>query len=100
MTGFDPHALAGTMDALGAKGLVGTLAVGFLAGVVAKILMPGKDPGGLILTSLLGIAGSTLATFLGHHYGWYAVGRLPGFVAAVGGAFLILLAYRLISVVL
>jgi uncharacterized membrane protein YeaQ/YmgE (transglycosylase-associated protein family) len=99
MNNLDPHTLSSAIESLGAKGLVGTLLLGFLAGVVAKILMPGKDPGGLIITTVLGVAGSTVATFIGHHYGWFEAGQLPGFVVAVAGAFIILAVYRLVKII-
>lgn len=74
---------------------VGWIIVGLLAGGIAKLLMPGKDPGGCIVTILLGIAGAFLAGYLGHLVGWYEPGEGAGFIAAIVGAFLILLAYRL-----
>lgn len=74
---------------------IGWIVIGLLAGGLAKLLMPGKDPGGCIVTILLGIAGAFLAGYLGHLIGWYEPGEGAGFLAAVVGAFLILLAYRL-----
>ena len=59
--------------------------------------MPGKDPGGCIITILLGIAGALLAGFLGKAVGWYNEGEGAGFIAAIVGAFVILLIYRLVS---
>lgn len=70
--------------------------IGFLAGAIAKFLMPGKDPGGLIITTLLGIAGSVLATAIGQAAGWYTQGQGASFIASIAGAFIILLVYRLI----
>ena len=70
--------------------------IGGLAGALAKLLMPGRDPGGCIITVLLGIAGALLAGWIGHQVGWYGTGERAGFVAAVVGAFIILLIYRLI----
>jgi uncharacterized membrane protein YeaQ/YmgE (transglycosylase-associated protein family) len=68
-----------------------------LAGGLAKLLMPGRDPGGCIITILLGIAGALLAGFLGRAIGWYGPeDQGAGFVAAVVGAFIILLIYRLV----
>ena len=76
---------------------IGILVIGFLAGLIAKLLMPGRDPGGCIVTILLGIAGALLAGFLGRAVGWYGpADQGAGFVAAVVGAFLLLLIYRLI----
>ena len=76
--------------------IVWTILIGFVAGAVAKLLMPGKDPGGFILTTLLGIGGAVVATSLGRLLGWYKEGASAGFIAAVIGAFLILAVYRLI----
>jgi uncharacterized membrane protein YeaQ/YmgE (transglycosylase-associated protein family) len=77
-------------------GILGWIVIGGLAGGIAKLLMPGKDPGGCIITILLGIAGALLAGFLGKTIGWYDEGEGAGFVAAILGAFLILLIYRLV----
>ena len=76
-------------------GFIGWIVIGLLAGAIAKLLMPGKDPGGCFITILLGIAGAMLAGFLGRAIGWYEAGEGAGFLAAIVGAFLILLAYRL-----
>ncbi len=76
--------------------IVWTILIGFIAGVVAKLLMPGKDPGGFILTTLLGIGGAVVATSLGRLLGWYQEGGSAGFIAAVIGAILILAVYRMI----
>jgi uncharacterized membrane protein YeaQ/YmgE (transglycosylase-associated protein family) len=78
-------------------GIIGWIVIGLLAGGVAKLLMPGKDPGGCIITILLGIAGALLAGFLGRAVGWYDPGDGAGFIAAVVGAFIILFIYRLVS---
>lgn len=73
------------------------LIIGLIVGVVAKFLMPGRDPGGFLITSLLGIAGSMLATFLGRNMGWYAPGEAGGFIASVIGAMILLAIYRLVK---
>jgi uncharacterized membrane protein YeaQ/YmgE (transglycosylase-associated protein family) len=73
-----------------------TLLIGFLAGAVAKLLMPGKDPGGLIITTLLGIAGSIVARYLGMALGLYNSADSAGFIASVIGAVLLLAVYRLV----
>jgi uncharacterized membrane protein YeaQ/YmgE (transglycosylase-associated protein family) len=70
--------------------------IGGIAGAVAKLLMPGRDPGGCIVTILLGIAGAFVAGWLGHAVGWYRTGEGAGFIAAIVGAFVILAIYRLI----
>jgi len=72
-----------------------TILIGFVAGVVAKLLMPGKDGGGFILTTLLGVAGAIVATYLGRFIGWYEEGQAAGFIAAVVGAVILLAVYRL-----
>lgn len=73
-----------------------TILIGLAVGAVAKLLMPGDDPGGFIITTLLGIAGAFLARFVGERAGWYAPGEPAGFIASVVGAIVLLLLYRLI----
>jgi uncharacterized membrane protein YeaQ/YmgE (transglycosylase-associated protein family) len=77
-------------------GILGTIIVGLLVGAVAKLLMPGKDPGGFIITVLLGIAGAFVATYLGQAMNLYKAGEPAGFIGGVIGAMILLLAYRLI----
>lgn len=77
--------------------LIGTLIIGLLAGIVAKFLMPGKDPGGFIITMVLGVAGAFVATFLGQKLGLYEMGEAAGFIGAVIGAIILLLAYRIVA---
>ena len=72
------------------------LIIGLIVGALAKLVMPGKDPGGIIVTMLLGIAGSFLAGLIGRAVGWYAQGQSAGFIASVVGAIIILAIYRLI----
>lgn len=67
---------------------------GLLVGIAAKVLMPGRDPGGFLLTALLGIAGALVAGSLGHLIGWYRTGDPVGLVTAVIGAIILLAAYR------
>jgi uncharacterized membrane protein YeaQ/YmgE (transglycosylase-associated protein family) len=74
-----------------------TLLIGLLVGAIAKMLTPGKDPGGWIITILLGIAGSYVGTFLGRTLGLYQVGQAAGFIASTIGAVLLLLLYRLFT---
>lgn len=71
--------------------------IGFIAGVVAKLLMPGRDPGGFIITTLLGIGGAMVAGFLGRFLGIYGEGEAAGFVASVIGAIIILAVYRMLK---
>jgi uncharacterized membrane protein YeaQ/YmgE (transglycosylase-associated protein family) len=74
-----------------------TLIIGFLAGALAKLVMPGKDPGGFIITTLLGIAGAFLARYLGMALGWYHEEDSAGFIASVIGAIILLAIYRLFT---
>lgn len=76
--------------------LLWTLIIGLLVGIVAKLLIPGKDPGGFIITTLLGIAGAFVAYLLGRAMGWYTEGQPAGFIASVIGAILLLVIYRLL----
>mgnify|MGYP001608914822 FL=1 len=69
--------------------------IGLLAGAVAKLLMPGRDPGGILITMLLGIAGSLVAGFLGRALGLYREGQAAGFLMSVLGAILLLVVYRM-----
>ena len=71
--------------------------IGLIAGAIAKALMPGRDPGGCIVTIVIGIAGAVLAGFLGQALGWYEAGEGAGFLAAIVGAIIILFVYRLIA---
>lgn len=69
--------------------------IGLIIGAIAKLIMPGKDPGGIIITMLLGIAGSLLAGWLGRAVGWYREGQSAGFIMSVVGAIILLIIYRL-----
>jgi uncharacterized membrane protein YeaQ/YmgE (transglycosylase-associated protein family) len=71
--------------------------IGLIAGALAKLIMPGKDPGGLIITMLLGIAGSLLAGFLGRALGWYEAGQGAGLIMSVIGAIVLLAIYRMVK---
>lgn len=73
------------------------IVIGLVAGAIAKAVMPGRDPGGCLLTILLGIGGAVLAGFLGQQLGWYRQGEGAGFLAAIVGAVLILFIYRLVA---
>jgi len=70
------------------------LVIGLVVGAIAKLLMPGKDPGGCIITILLGIAGAFVASYLGQALGWYQPGQPAGFIGSVVGAMILLLLYR------
>jgi uncharacterized membrane protein YeaQ/YmgE (transglycosylase-associated protein family) len=74
-----------------------TLIVGLVIGALAKLVMPGKDPGGIIITMLLGVAGAFIAGALGHSLGWYAIGEGPGLIASVVGSVILLGIYRLVA---
>ena len=75
--------------------IIWTLIIGLFVGLVAKFLMRGRDPGGFVLTALLGIAGAFVAHMIGRAFGWYADGQPAGFFAAVIGAILLLVVYRM-----
>ncbi len=72
-----------------------TILIGLIVGIVAKLLMPGKDPGGFIITTVLGIVGALVAKFIGQGLNWYREGEPVGFVASVIGAMILLYIYRL-----
>lgn len=69
--------------------------IGLIVGALAKLIMPGKDPGGIIITMLLGIAGSFLASILGRTLGFYEPGQAAGFIMSLLGAIVLLLLYRM-----
>jgi uncharacterized membrane protein YeaQ/YmgE (transglycosylase-associated protein family) len=86
------------MDMLANYGWLSWIVIGGLAGLIAKAIMPGRDPGGCIVTILLGIAGAVVAGFLGRMLGWYREGDTgAGFIAAIIGAIIILFIYRLVA---
>jgi len=72
------------------------IVIGFIVGILAKFFMPGRDGGGIVLTIILGVAGSFIATYIGRHFGWYREGQPAGFIGAILGAILILIVFRLI----
>lgn len=71
--------------------------IGLIIGAVAKLLMPGKDPGGILVTMGLGVVGSLVATYLGQVIGWYQQGQSAGFIMSVAGSVLLLLLYRVVK---
>jgi uncharacterized membrane protein YeaQ/YmgE (transglycosylase-associated protein family) len=85
------------MNLLADHGWIAWIIIGAIAGAIAKAVMPGRDPGGCILTILLGIAGAVLAGWLGNMLGWYKQGQGAGFIAAIVGAIIILFIWRLIA---
>ncbi len=78
-------------------GIIGAIIVGLIVGAVAKLLMPGKDPGGCIITILLGLAGSFVGGYLGQALHLYRVGEPAGFIGSVIGAMLLLFLYRMLT---
>ena len=79
-------------------GIIWTIVIGFIAGVIAKFIMPGSnEPSGFVLTTILGIVGALVATFLGQALGWYAPGQGAGFIGAVVGAIVLLLVWGAIA---
>ena len=78
-------------------GIIWTIIIGFIVGIVAKFLMPGRDPAGFIITALIGIVGSVVATYLGRAMGFYQVGESAGFIAAVLGSIILLCIYRMVT---
>ena len=86
------------MDLLADHGWIWWIVIGGLAGLIAKAIMPGRDPGGCIVTILLGIAGAVVAGFIGRTLGWYGEGdQGASFIAAIVGAIIILFIYRLVA---
>jgi len=77
-------------------GIIATIVIGFIVGLLAKFLTPGRDPGGFIITILIGIAGSLLATYGGQALGLYTAGEPAGFIGSLIGAIILLLIYRML----
>ncbi|MBX9595828.1 MAG: GlsB/YeaQ/YmgE family stress response membrane protein [Roseomonas sp.] len=78
-------------------GFIWTIIIGLIAGAIAKFVMPGRDPGGIIVTILLGIVGALVATWLGQAIGWYRAGEGAGLIGAVVGAIIVLVVYRMVA---
>lgn len=76
--------------------IIWIILIGFIAGVIAKFLTPGRDPAGFFITAAIGIAGSILATYIGRAMGWYHEGQSAGFIAAIVGAILLLAIYHML----
>lgn len=76
--------------------ILGMIVIGLIVGIIAKLLMPGRDPGGFIITTLLGIAGSIIAYYIGRAVGWYQEGDSAGFLASIVGAIILLALYRMV----
>ncbi len=77
-------------------GIIWTAIIGLVVGAIAKLLMPGTQGGGIIITMILGIVGAFVATFLGQAIGWYQAGQAAGFIASVLGAILVLWIYGMV----
>jgi len=77
--------------------IIWTIIIGFVAGLVARMITPGAGPSGFILTAALGIAGSLAATYIGQAIGWYQTGETAGFIGAVVGAAVLLIVYHLFA---
>jgi uncharacterized membrane protein YeaQ/YmgE (transglycosylase-associated protein family) len=77
--------------------VLGWILFGLIVGIVAKFLTPGRDPGGFILTTLLGVAGAVLGGYVGRALGFYGPNQTAGFLMSVLGAILLLLLYRVVS---
>jgi uncharacterized membrane protein YeaQ/YmgE (transglycosylase-associated protein family) len=80
----------------GSHGIIMTFIIGLIVGIVAKFLMPGRDPGGFIITAIIGIVGSFVATWVGQAIGWYHAGQTAGFIGSVIGAIILLLIYHMV----
>lgn len=79
-------------------GIIGTIIIGFIAGIIAKFIMPGpNEPSGFIMTTLLGIVGAFVASYLGQALGWYGPNEGAGLIGAVVGAIVVLFAYGMIA---
>lgn len=77
--------------------IIWILLIGLIVGALAKLVMPGRDPGGAIVTILLGIAGSFIANYIGRAAGWYAPNESAGLIASILGAVILLAGYRLVT---
>ena len=76
-------------------GVIGWIIFGLVVGIAAKFLMPGRDPGGFVITAIIGIVGALLGGYLGRAIGWYREGDPVGFVVAVIGSIILLALYRM-----
>ncbi|MDP9901163.1 GlsB/YeaQ/YmgE family stress response membrane protein [Variovorax ginsengisoli] len=77
--------------------IIWTILIGFVAGLIARAIKPGNDSAGFIVTTLIGIAGSLIATYLGQAMGWYTAGQGAGFIASVVGAIVLLFVWGMIK---
>jgi uncharacterized membrane protein YeaQ/YmgE (transglycosylase-associated protein family) len=87
------------LERIGDMGIIWTIIIGFVAGVIAKFIMPGdNEPAGFILTAVLGIVGAFVATYLGQQLGWYQPGEGAGLIGAIVGAVIVLFVYSFFAV--
>ena len=77
--------------------VIGWIIFGLIAGIVAKLLTPGRDPGGFVITTLIGIVGAVVGGYIGRGLGWYQEGEPVGFLMAVVGSIVLLLLYRVVA---
>lgn len=77
--------------------IIGTILVGFIVGLIARALKPGNDKMGIIMTTLLGVAGAFLAKYVGQAMGWYTEGETAGWIASILGAIVLLVIYALVK---
>jgi len=77
--------------------LIYTILIGLVVGIIAKFFMPGKDPGGFIITVLIGIGGAVVAKLIGKVFNWYGSGESAGLIASIFGAIILLVIYRMIT---
>ncbi|MBE7212055.1 MAG: GlsB/YeaQ/YmgE family stress response membrane protein [Gluconacetobacter diazotrophicus] len=96
---FDALAALSPVLAIGplATGWIGTIVIGFLVGLVSKLIVGGREPAGCLITIIIGIVGSVVALLIGRALGWYAEGQAPGFIASVVGAIILLAIYHAIT---
>ena len=92
---LDPHSVLLAVGPL-QRGLIGSLVIGFIVGVVAKLIVGGKEPAGCFVTIIIGIVGSFIALYVGKFVGHYQEGDAPGFIASTVGAIILLVIYHLI----
>jgi uncharacterized membrane protein YeaQ/YmgE (transglycosylase-associated protein family) len=76
--------------------IIGTILIGFVVGLIAKMLTPGREPSGFFITAAIGILGAVIATYLGQFIGWYSAGQTAGFFGALIGAIILLAIYHLL----
>jgi uncharacterized membrane protein YeaQ/YmgE (transglycosylase-associated protein family) len=93
-----PHLVAAQTDKEQTMGILWTIVIGFVAGVIAKFIMPGSnEPSGFVLTTILGIVGAVVASYLGQALGWYAPGEGAGLVGAIVGALVVLFVWGIFA---